>query len=227
MAEINIPRGLPVQKQLNKADVDAKTRDASKMYEQYFLNQMVKSMRQTVTPTNEPSMAERIYSEQLDGKYVESWSNKGGVGLADIIYNQLQERFFNHGGAAPVPNGPIPINKGTTIKIDESRQHGIPVVSPQSSLPTDEVSFLYEWQNQEPETSRDVKSPYDGEVLQSFRAGEDRQILKLAHSDGLVSTISFLGQTKDLKPGDRVSGGETIGKLGPYAKGLTWQIGRA
>jgi Rod binding domain-containing protein len=227
MAEIKIPRGLPMRPQITQADADAKTRDAAKMYEQYFLNQMVKSMRQTVTPTNEPSMTEKIYAEQLDSQYVENWSGQGGVGLADIIYNQLQDRFFGNGGKAPNPQGPVQIQKGTTIKIDESRQQGIPVLTPKSTLPSNEVSFLYEWENQTSGGSRDVTSPFGGEVLQSFRTSEDRSILKLAHDEGLVSTISFLGQTKGLKPGDRIEAGEIIGKLGPYAQGLTWQVGQA
>lgn len=227
MSEIKIQKGLPLH--APQVNPDAKIRQAAQMYEQHFLGEMVKAMRQTVEhgQLTEPTMAEKIYSEQLDGHYVESWAGRGGVGLADIIYNQVQDRFFNHGGVAPRPQGPLHLQKGTTIKIDETRQHGIPVVTPRSTIPNNDVSFLYEW-NDADQNSRphEVLSPYDGELLQSFRVGEDRQILKIAHNDGLLSTLSFMGQTKDLRLGDRVTAGQKLGALSPLAKGLTWQVGR-
>lgn len=226
MPDIKIQRGISLQPQ--NQSPEAKMREAAQMYEQHFLNEMVKSMRKTVEhgQITEPSMAEKIYSEQLDNQYVESWANQGGIGLADIIYNQLQDRFFNNGGRAPAPQGPMQIEKGTTIKIDESKQQGIPVVSPRSSLPSNEVSFLYEWDNQSVGARRDITNPYDGDILQSFRVGDDRQIVKIAHDNGLQSTISFLGQTKGLNLGDHVRAGVKLGTLSSYATGLTWQIGQ-
>ena len=74
---------------------------------------MVKAMRSTVhkddgfLPTN---MAENIFSEQLDQQYVEKWADKGGIGLADMIYNQMHERMFPQHNLAP-PAGPLPLNK--------------------------------------------------------------------------------------------------------------------
>lgn len=220
---MKIERGLPIQQR--QVNSDEKIRDASKMYEQYFLNEMMKSMRKTVdhAKMSEPSMAEKIYSEQLDGQYVEKWSDRGGIGLADIIYNQLQERFFNKGEAAR-PEGPIQIQKGTMIKIDESRQQGLPVVSPKSSLPSNEVSFLYEWDESTKPVEREVSSPFAADIVQAFRTGDDRQILKLAHDNGLQSTISYIGDAKDWRIGDKVESGQKLGQLSPYALGLTWQI---
>ena len=86
---MKIQKSIDIKQQV--ADPDQKIRDAAKMYEQYFLNEMMKSMRKTVdhSKLNEPTMAQKIYSEQLDTQYVEKWSDSGGVGLADIIYNKL------------------------------------------------------------------------------------------------------------------------------------------
>ncbi|OFZ15430.1 MAG: hypothetical protein A2Z20_12050 [Bdellovibrionales bacterium RBG_16_40_8] len=228
MPNIKIQKEIQIHQPL--INQEARTKEAAKMYEHYFLNEMVKAMRQTVDHSRltEPNMAEKIYSEQLDGQYVDKWANSGGVGLADIIYNQIQDRFFSNGAAAPRPQGPLPISpqKNTTIKIDETKSQGIPVIRPQSTLPKNEVSFLYEWNLHNNEQPRDVMNPYAGEVLQLFRVGDDRQILKLAHDNGLTSTISFLGQTKDINLGDRLAAGQKIGALSPYALGLTWQLGQ-
>ena len=225
MAEIKIPHGLPVRPTTTTDKQDAKIREAAKMYEKYFLGEMMKAMRSTVSPANEPSMAENIYSEQRDQQYVESWGEHGGVGLADLIYNQVQERFFNH-AIGPRPHMPIPIDKGTSIKIDNPKTMGIPVLTPGANKQKD-VSFLYEWQNSRPAEARDVVSPLAGEVMQSFQAGDDRQILKLAHDNGLVSTLSFLGRSQNLQPGDAISAGQKLGSLSPQAMGLTWQISQA
>lgn len=223
MAEIKIPRGLPVAPP--KTTPDEKIRDASKLYEKYFLGEMMKAMRSTIAHTEEPSMAENIYTEQLDKQYVETWGDRGGVGLSDLIYNQLKERFFNN-QPAPRPQGPLPLNKHTTIKIDNSKQMGIPVVSPKVK-PLDEVSFLYEWDKMRGQDERDIENPFGGEVLQSFHTADQRQIFKVAHDNGLVSTISFLGHGQNLQPGDRVAAGQKLGTLGAQALGLTWQLSRA
>ena len=70
---------------------DPRVMNAAKMYERYFLGQMMKAMRSTVTKSEleKPSMGENIYREQLDDQYVESWSERGGIGLADMIHDEL------------------------------------------------------------------------------------------------------------------------------------------
>lgn len=230
MSEFKIQKGISLKRE--QVNPEAKLREVSKMYEQHFLNEMVKAMRSTVDHSRltEPSMAEKIYSEKLDDQYVETWAGRGGVGLADIIYNQIHEKFFNAGsGMRPLrPQGPLQIQKGTILKIDESHEPkagGFPIVKPQSSLPRNEVSFLYGFEGGNSQL-KTVTSPYDGEVMQLFRAGEDRQLVKLAHNDGLVSTISFAGQTNSLTKGERIAAGQKLGILSPYATGLTWQLGQ-
>jgi len=120
---IAIPRAMALRPKLTReefqAQQEAKLREGAKMYEQYFLHDMVKAMRKTVTPGfAQPSYGEKIYREQLDSRYVEAWAKKGGVGMADVIYNQLHERYFpkrevrplgmrpmQHGPRHPMPMG--------------------------------------------------------------------------------------------------------------------------
>ncbi len=233
MSAIKIEKGLPIQPQ--RGNPEAKLREAAKMYEEHFLGEMVKAMRSTVdhSKMTEPTMAEKIYSEKLDGQYVDAWANRGGVGLADIIYNQINERFMG-GRMRPIrPEGPIKIEKGTTLKIDESyspSKGAIPIVKPQSTLPKNEVSFLYDFDQsagaRKPE-AREVVAPFAGEVTQLFRVGEDRQVVKIEHDEGLVSTLSFVGQTKPLKVGEQLSPGQKLGSLSADALGFTWQVAQS
>lgn len=222
MPEFKIQKNLPIQQRLDNPD--ARLREAADMYEKHFLNEMVKAMRKTVehSKLTEPSMAEKIYSENLDQEYVDKWGAQGGIGLSNLIYDQLQERFSNH-KAMPQPKGPIPLDKGMRMRIDESRPQGIPLIRP-SNLPTNGVSFLMEWDEQHNLSERNVRAPFSGKILQSFRIEDDRQILKLEHPEGLLSTLSFVGQTKGWENGKEIKAGETIGALSAQAKGLTWQL---
>jgi flagellar protein FlgJ len=56
---------------------------------------MVRAMRKTVPESDfmAPNMAEKIYREQMDDNFVDSWVDGGGVGLGDMIYDQLMQRY--------------------------------------------------------------------------------------------------------------------------------------
>ncbi len=225
MSSMKIQKSIPLHTQSTAADMDAKLRDVSKMYEKQFLREMVKSMRSTVdhSEMSEPSMAENMYMNQVDEHHVENWGNQGGIGLADIIYSQLREKYFPNSPSVPRPEGPIPTEKGTRIKIDETKQFGIPVANPGNS--NNDTTFLYEWDGLPASEQKTVRSPYDGEVLQNFRTVENRQVLKIAHDNGMMSTLSFIGRGQDFSPGDQIQSGQSVGELAANARGLTWQVG--
>ncbi len=222
MAQVfKVAHGLSLQPPVQNED--ARARAVSKQYEEYFLDEMVKAMRKTIVPAQKPTFAQQLYRQQLDQQYVDKWSQQGGVGLAQLIYNQLKDRYLDPNTVQPI-KGPIPINKNVRFKIEKNKKPlGIPLASPQSSKQK-ELSFLYEWNDGAKLASRDVTSPLDAEVLQAFRHNDDRQTVKLAHDNGLVSTLSFVGHCRDLVPGERLSAGEKLGTLAPTAQGLAWQI---
>lgn len=76
-----------------KQDDETRLREAAQMYEEQFLGEMVKAMRRTIPESDfmKPSSAEKIFREQLDQQYVEAWADKGGIGLADLIVDQIKE----------------------------------------------------------------------------------------------------------------------------------------
>lgn len=89
----------PTQKIVNHSQREAQIDNVSKMYEKHFLRELVKAMRSTVTPSEwtQPGMAESIYRQNLDHEYVEQWGNEGGIGLADVIYDQIVFQYGKTG----------------------------------------------------------------------------------------------------------------------------------
>lgn len=107
-------------------------RKAAQAYEKYFLDEMVKAMRSTVPEGQgliKPSFAENLYKENLDQEYVKKWVESGGVGLSDLIYEQLKDQIGRTQGGAvrPGPSGPLPIDG------EESRAKGIAAYEQQAS----------------------------------------------------------------------------------------------
>ncbi len=202
-------------------DMDKQIRGAADMYEKHFLNEMVKAMKSTVTHTNQPSMAENIYQNQLDQQYVDKWSERGGIGLSDIIYGQLKERFYPDKNIIQAPHGPLPVNKGNIkLKVDETKPMGIPIIKAGAKEGGQDLSYLFDVG---PGEGRDVTTPWDGKVTQMIRQ-DDRQLIRLAHENGLNSTISFIGAANDLSRGDSLKAGESLGLMAAEATGLTWKI---
>lgn len=76
--------------------LEVQLRKASKMYEKQFLQEMMRAMRKTVEHSefSKPSMAEKIYQDEMYEQYAEKWVDGGGNGLADQIYRELKEKIL-------------------------------------------------------------------------------------------------------------------------------------
>jgi peptidoglycan hydrolase FlgJ len=225
MSVVGIAKTRAVNPEVTSKEVDQKLRDVSSLYEKQFLREMVKAMRNTVQKSEltPESMGEGIFREQLDHQYVETWGDQGGVGLADVIYNQLQERF-NGGPKMFPPAGPVPIDGGTQIKIEESKPIGIPVVPLDSVEAANPATKKLTYQMLSEGRPSDITAPWAGTVMQSFSDGEGQQTLRLRHDNGLVSTLHFSGRSEDLSPGHTVEQGQRVGVLSSNHRPLTWQI---
>lgn len=90
-SEVGDPSALDHSSQPAPIVRDPRVLNAAKMYEKYFLGQMMKAMRSTVNRSEleKQSMGETVYREQLDDQYVDSWGERGGIGLADMIHDEL------------------------------------------------------------------------------------------------------------------------------------------
>lgn len=77
---------------VNKAD-DAALKEACRDFEAIFLEQMLKSMRQTV-PKNgllDGGMAEDIFEDMLYQNYAGKMADSADLGLADMLYRQISQ----------------------------------------------------------------------------------------------------------------------------------------
>lgn len=204
---------------------DQKIREAAKAYERMFLDEMVKSMRKTVQHSDltKPSMGESIYLDKMYENYVDNWSDVGGVGLSQVIYDQIHERFFP-AMSSPPPDGPLPINKPTTPlqlnQPDENLQIKTEAKDGQN------ISFQLRAKNLKTGAQGQVVSPWSGHILSAFQAGE-RAGLIVQHGSNLRSTLSFVGQPLaglgELR-NQPVQEGQPLGVLDLTQPSLSWKV---
>ncbi len=60
-------------------------------FESLFIHHLLKEMRKNVPKDGlfSGGQAEQVYSEMLDGEMAREISNRGGIGLAPVLYNQM------------------------------------------------------------------------------------------------------------------------------------------
>lgn len=189
---------------------DPKVLEAAKMYEQAFLKQMVGAMRQAVPKSDlvNESMGEKIYKDQMYDNYVEQWSNVGGVGLGDLIYDQIMERFGPQQKNIK-PIGPMPVETGRTFEI-ENKSEG------QSG------ALLLKFKPQNNFEPMKISSPWEGEIIGSNTLENGQKALFLKHPNDLKSTFVFNGSLNLTKK--NFSPGENIGTVSPEANEFLWKV---
>jgi flagellar protein FlgJ len=79
-----------IQRKINS---DADLQQASEQFESLLLNFMIREMRATVPESTlfPKSMAEEIFSDMLDEKIAGQMAQNGGIGISQMIFNQLKK----------------------------------------------------------------------------------------------------------------------------------------
>lgn len=72
-----------------------KLKEASQEFEAYFINMLFKEMRKTIQEGGlvEKSQARSTFETMLDEEMSKNLSKQGGVGLADMIYNNMMRVY--------------------------------------------------------------------------------------------------------------------------------------
>jgi peptidoglycan hydrolase FlgJ len=211
---------------------DARLKDAARMYESHFLNEMVKAMRSTVKNEDgyvKPNFAEKIFSEQLDQQYVEGWSKKGGVGLADMIYTQIREKYFGGGTSGGVGPGPGSGPGKPMLPIAPKREmHGLgsPDSVQMKTLPSTSNSKLgYRFEVQDPSRAAfEVQAPLPGKIAKLERLDQGWNTLHLDHGQGLISELTFPGHVTESGLGQPIIAGQKLGLLDLDRPVLAWNL---
>ena len=195
-----------------------KVEDVAKLYEKQFLREMTKAMRGTVDfGGDKPSQGESIYREQLDQQYVENWGDNGGIGLSNMIYEQLMERFFSGPGQNLKKGGPIALSDRDISKVNRL---------PTSMETANQVPMKVETKPSTDGSPAKIQAPWNSTVLASSQI-EGKTHLTLGHPGGLKSTFIFQGVLgAEVEPGKQIEKGKTVGILSPDQNSFFWNLNR-
>ncbi len=223
MNGIKLKKNFSVRPKMDAKAQEAKLRDASKMYEKQFLREIMKAMKKTVSHSSlsKPGYAENIYQNQLDNQYVEKWGDKGGIGLADLIFEQIKERHFKNKNIQK-PNGPIPIESGSRFlknkKANESSAIPIKVKATEKDL-----TYILNPEKLNLNSSK-VTSPWSGQIKNIY-SHQDQKFIEVSHPQGVSSLLGFTGTiNEDLKIGDSLNGGQELGNVTQPQQSLYWKM---
>lgn len=72
-----------------------KLKEACNQFEEYFLNQLMKQMRSTVVESSlvKKGQAEEMFTEMLDQELTKKSVKSGGIGISDMLFNQLNKKY--------------------------------------------------------------------------------------------------------------------------------------
>lgn len=205
---------------------ESKVRDVAKLYEKQFLREMVAAMRQTVHSSGliQENMAEKIFREKLDNEYVEAWGDKGGIGLGDIIYNQLMEKYGQQLGLKnkiQKPQGPIALdNSSNSFRLSKPINTHAEVQARQGS------TFVFErLKNVDVGESIKLKNPWEGRLVGQYNLESGEKVLDIEHVNGLKSKILFHGENLvEISKDEPIAAGATLGVVGPETQKVLWKV---
>jgi flagellar protein FlgJ len=74
---------------------DAKLKEACQQFESLFLNQLLSEMRKTIPKSEEGGVFgdgknQETFQGMLDEERAKAWSQTDGIGLANILYQQMR-----------------------------------------------------------------------------------------------------------------------------------------
>jgi len=194
-------------------ELDQKFREVAEMYEKQFLREMTKTMRSTVQESGlvKVSQGEKIFREQLDHEYVEKWGDKGGIGLSDMIYDQL---LFHYGPKASnqKPAGPIELTGKDKFHLAKAAN--------QNGTTTLEFKKL----DQTDSKPVQLAMPWEGRITKKLSLGPDETFLEMWHNNGFKSRMAFKGVLNPFEVGENLQSGEGLGYLSPETKNFVWNV---
>lgn len=197
-------------------------RDVSQLYEKHFMREMMKAMRATVPDSNfiKQNQGEKIFRSQLDEEYVEKWGDRGGIGLSDLIYNQLVEKYGPAMGLSkPLEKtrGPLPLDEKSNFPRTSVRVIG-------NDPGKTQLQFNLGPAQKGPASGRELRAPWSGYLIKKIQLAPDEWALEMNHGNGLTSQFSFRGTPSENPLGQPVQPGERIGLLSPDSTQFNWNL---
>ena len=215
---IKLQGALPLKEAPTAEKVKTQFREVSDMYEKHFLRELMKSMRSSVPEGGlvKVNSAEKLFKEQLDDQYVEKWGEKGGVGLSDMIYNDLVEKYGERYGLKAhkdKPAGPLNISEKDTLNIRRNFDSA-----------NSKFEFHFEGMKKEAPGGIEAVNPWSGVLSKKVKLSADEYFLEMNHDNGLTSQMKFKGLLQPIQVNDRLSSGDRIGILSQDTNEFFWNL---
>lgn len=221
ISKLNSIKSAPLTEKTNSV-TDDKIRQVADLYEQHFIRAMMKEMRSTVQEGGfiKQNNAEKIFRDQLDDQYSEQWGKAGGIGLSNLIYDQIMEKFGTKLGlkaAVEKPVGPMNLDPKSNFSGFSSGKN--------ASAPSAE-NMTFKFQSPENEKT-EITSPWAGTLLDKKYLEMDQMQYRIKHDNGLESLIltrgTGLGPEQKLSVGDAIEAGQQLGWTSS-ASPLIWTV---
>ncbi len=221
ISKLNSIKVAPLSERTNKV-TDEKLHEVANLYEKHFIREMMKQMRATVHESGfiKQNNAEKIFRDQLDDQYADKWGSAGGIGLSNLIYDQLMDKYGVSMGlkkGLDKPQGPIELDH----KVNFSGQ-----VRGASAAEASNETITFKLQSPDNQKS-ELKNPWAGTLLDKKYLEMDQMRYHIKHDNGLESLIltrgTGLGPEQKLSLGDTIEAGQQLGWVSS-ASHLFWTI---
>lgn len=215
---IKVQKGLPLNEPATAEKVKTQFREVSDMYEKHFLRELMKSMRSSVPDGGlvKVNGAEKLFREQLDGEYVEKWGEKGGIGISDMIYKDLVDKFGERYGLKEhqdKPTGPLKLTEKDSLNIKRNYDNS-----------SQKLEFQFDGLKKENPGAVEAVSPWSGTLGKKVQLSADEYFLELNHDNGLTSQMRFKGLLQPLNVNDRLNSGDKVGILSQDTNEFFWNL---
>lgn len=213
-----VQKALPLQETTTSEKVKTQFREVSDMYEKHFLRELMKSMRSSVPESGlvKVNGAEKIFREQLDNEYVEKWGEKGGVGISDMIYKDLVDKFGERYGLKErqeKPSGPLKLGDKDTLNIKRNFDKA-----------NQKLEFQFDELKKEQGSSIEALSPWSGRLSKKIQLSADEYFLEVNHDNGLTSQMKFKGLAQPLNTSEKLNAGDKLAILSPDTTNFSWTL---
>lgn len=205
-------------------------RRAAAEFESLFINQMLKSMRETIGKSElfHGGNAEDIYASMLDTELSKNMAKAGGIGLADMLLRQLSdgtpeqatqaEPVFER---APVTEPPVKAAPVPAIPVQESERFVFPLKDLKRISsgfgeridPFTGQKRFHHGMDIAAESGTPVYPASEGKVIFSGKKGGYGNMVEILHDDGLVTRYGHNAENI-VKEGDIVSPSKPIAFVG-------------
>lgn len=221
ISKLNSIKVAPLSEKTNKV-TDEKLHEVANLYEKHFIREMMKQMRATVHESGfiKQNNAEKIFRDQLDDQYADKWGSAGGIGLSNLIYDQLMDKYGVSMGlkkGLDKPQGPIELDH----KVNFSGQF-------RGASETEASKETITFKLQAPDDQKsELKNPWAGTLLDKKYLEMDQMRYHIKHDNGLESLIltrgTGLGPEQKLSLGDTIEAGQQLGWVSSSSP-LFWTI---